>query len=142
MAGCTSSSGGGTGGNADPIDRFAPCPDSPNCVSSYATDEQHAIDPLPLPEQNAMTVLREIVASFPRTTVVTQEDDYLHVIFRSRVFRFPDDVEFLIDRAAGVIQVRSASRLGYGDMGVNRNRVESIRNLLRERLDGADSEKE
>ena len=113
--------------------RFAPCPESPNCVLSFATDELHAIDPLPLPADDPMGALRDVVASFPRTKIVVEDGDYLHVTFTSLVFRFVDDVEFRIDREADVIHVRSASRVGYGDMGVNRRRVESIRERLKER---------
>ena len=129
LAGCA---GAQTKGN-DMDQRFSPCPESPNCVSSYATDELHAIDPLPVPSGDAMQVLREVVGSFPRTKIVVEEGDYLHATFTSLVFRFVDDVEFRIDREAGVVHVRSASRVGYGDMGANRRRVESIRERLTER---------
>jgi uncharacterized protein (DUF1499 family) len=111
-------------------ERFAPCPDSPNCVSSYADDELHGIPALPLSGSDPMETLVSAVESFPRTEIVTREGDYLHVTFTSLVFRFVDDVEFRIDREAGVIHVRSASRVGYGDMNVNRDRVESIRAKL------------
>ena len=130
VAGCTSAPAGDSGEVLD--ERFAPCPDSPNCVSSFAEDELHAIEPLPLPSRQPMDTLQEIVASMPRTTIVTVDGDYLHVVYRTLVFRFADDVEFRIDEAAGVIHVRSASRVGYGDMGVNRNRVEAIRDRLQE----------
>ncbi|MFW5718331.1 MAG: DUF1499 domain-containing protein [Spirochaetota bacterium] len=113
--------------------RFAPCPESPNCVSSYAADEPHAVDALPMPSGDAMQALREVVASFPRTKIVVEDGDYLHATFTSLVFRFVDDVELRIDREAGVVHVRSASRVGYGDMGANRRRVESIRERLEER---------
>lgn len=113
-------------------ERFAPCPESPNCVSSYADDEVHGIDPLPLPEQDPVARLVTVVGSMPRTEIVTREEDYLHATFTSLVLRFVDDVEFRVDRDAGVIHVRSASRVGYGDMNVNRSRVESIREKLLE----------
>lgn len=129
LAGCAGSQTKGS----EMDQRFAPCPESPNCVSSYATDELHAIDPLPLPPDEPMETLRGVVASFPRTATVVEDGDYLHATFTSLVFRFVDDVEFRIDRDAGVIHVRSASRVGYGDMGVNRRRVESIRERLRAR---------
>lgn len=111
-------------------ERFAPCPSSPNCVSSYATDDLHAIDPLPLPAGDPIAVLRETVESFPRTEIVTVEDDYIHATFTSLIFRFVDDVELRVDREAGVVHVRSASRVGQGDLGVNRRRVETIRERL------------
>lgn len=63
----------------------------------------------------------------PRTRIRRDEAAYLHAEFRSLIFRFVDDVEFLLDADAGVIHVRSASRLGYSDLGVNRRRVEAIR---------------
>ncbi|MGB0127832.1 MAG: DUF1499 domain-containing protein [Rhodocyclaceae bacterium] len=108
---------------------LAPCPDKPNCVNSFATDTRHAIAPLPYLGSGsaAMARLRAIVVPMPRTTIVVDRPDYLHVAFRSRVFRFVDDVEFLLDASEGVIHVRSASRLGHGDFGVNRDRVETIR---------------
>ena len=107
--------------------RLAPCPDSPNCVSSFATAPDQAIQPLAanLAEiQNAITQLdeAEIVESTPA---------YLHVEFTSAVFRFVDDVEFLWDAERGVTQLRSASRLGYSDLGVNRARIEDLREMLK-----------
>lgn len=115
-------------------ERFAPCPASPNCVSSYADDELHGIDPLPLPPEEPMSVLEEVIRSFPRTEIVVVDGDYLHATFTSRIFRFVDDVELRIDREAGVVHVRSASRVGQGDLGVNRARVEEIRSRLQDRL--------
>jgi uncharacterized protein (DUF1499 family) len=68
-----------------------------------------------------------IIASLPRAKVMTDSDTYLHVEFRSLVFRFVDDVEFLADDDAKVIHVRSASRVGHSDLGANRRRIETIR---------------
>ncbi len=108
--------------------RLAPCPESPNCVSSYETDAEHGIDPLQFTGSvvEARSRLKEVVAAMPRTSLITEEDNYLHFEFRSRVFRFVDDVEFLFDQN-GTINLRSASRVGHSDLGVNRNRVEEIR---------------
>lgn len=109
--------------------RLAPCPSSPNCVSSMSSDERHRIAPIPFagPASAAMDRLDGIVRSLPRASVVTATGTYLHVEFRSAVFRFVDDVEFLVDESAGLIQVRSASRVGFSDLGVNRRRIEAIR---------------
>jgi uncharacterized protein (DUF1499 family) len=63
----------------------------------------------------------------PRTDIVTLEEDYIHAECRSRIFGFVDDVEFWFDGANGVIHFRSASRMGYSDLGVNRKRMERIR---------------
>lgn len=123
------------------IERFAPCPDSPNCVSSYADDEVHHVDPLPLPvgtESSApalvgaasLVAVRRALASMPRTKIVTEDGDYVHATCTSLVFRFVDDLELRLDRQQEVIHVRSASRVGYGDLGVNRRRVERLRSLL------------
>ena len=71
-----------------------------------------------------------VVASLPRSTIVEKTDTYLHAAFKSRVFRFVDDLELLLDPATGIVAVRSASRTGYSDLGVNRRRVEALREKL------------
>jgi uncharacterized protein (DUF1499 family) len=111
------------------IMRMAPCPDSPNCVSTYAQDELHSIDPIAYEgsAEDAKARLLTVIEEMPRTEIVEDDGDYLHVEFTSRIFRFVDDVEFLLDSEASVIHFRSASRMGQGDMGANRNRMESIR---------------
>ncbi|NBF39936.1 MAG: DUF1499 domain-containing protein [Spirochaetes bacterium] len=118
-----------------------PCPDTPNCVETRATDDEHAIEPLELPAElvdrsdtagAALDRLDEIIATYPRAKVTERRGDYLAAEFRSRIFRFADDVEFLVDEAAGVVHFRSASRLGHSDMGANRSRMEEIRRLWKE----------
>ena len=111
------------------IHELAPCPETPNCVSSLAPKGGHWVGPLPLrgaPDE-AMERLREIVEAMPRTTVDEFADGYLKARCRSLLFRFVDDLELLVDAEAGVIHVRSASRVGRSDLGVNRRRVEEIR---------------
>ena len=114
--------------------QLKPCPDSPNCVCSQTPpdDPGHFIEPLPLPAGAADPIARlgELLSELPRVDIVETRDDYLHAVFISRILRFRDDVEFLLDRQAGVFQVRSASRLGYSDLGANRERVERLRELL------------
>jgi uncharacterized protein (DUF1499 family) len=113
---------------------LAPCPASPNCVSSQAPDEGRRVAPLPFtgPAPDAMKKLTAVVRSLPRTAIITTTDSYLHAEFTSFLFRFIDDTEFLADDAAKVIHVRSASRLGYSDLGVNRKRIELIRRRWQE----------
>jgi uncharacterized protein (DUF1499 family) len=108
--------------------RLAACPARPNCVSSTAADADHLVRPLQYASDPtaAMLLLAEIVRREPGATVVMQRPDYLHAEFASAVFGFVDDVEFHAV-GNGRIDVRSASRLGYGDFGVNRRRVESLR---------------
>lgn len=115
--------------------RLTPCPDSPNCVSSDATDEKHHVEPyrLKAAPQDTWHGLRIVVMEQKRVKLITFEESYLHVEFRSAVFRFVDDTEFQLRASEGIIAVRSASRLGYSDFGVNRERVERIREALRAR---------
>jgi len=115
--------------------RLAPCPYSPNCVSSQSTDASHSVVPLTYSGRaaDAMKTLTAIVQTFPRTSVITISDRYLHAEFTSAIFRFVDDVEFLVDDTAQVIHVRSASRMGYSDLGVNRKRIETIRQRWQKR---------
>jgi uncharacterized protein (DUF1499 family) len=111
--------------------RLAPCPDSPNCLSSQTDDPSHRVEPLEvaLPLDRAFPLAVQAVRSMPRSSVVEHrpEDGYLHATFRSSVFRFVDDLELLVDRDARVIHVRSASRLGYYDFGANEKRVAALR---------------
>jgi uncharacterized protein (DUF1499 family) len=108
---------------------LAPCPQTSNCVSSQASDDEHRVAPLPYagPAADAMTKLRGIIRSLPRTRIVTDTGTYLHVEFTSALFRFVDDAEFLADDRTKVIHVRSASRIGRFDLGANRARIERIR---------------
>ncbi len=109
--------------------RLAPLPSSPNAVSSQSEDASRRVKPLAFAGDPAAALarLRRVVEAMPRTRVVTAEPSYLHVEFTSRFFRFVDDVEFLVDAETSQIQVRSASRVGYSDLGANRARVEAIR---------------
>jgi uncharacterized protein (DUF1499 family) len=112
--------------------KFIPCPGSPNCVSSQDRDQKHAIEPLPYkgsPEE-ARTRLLGIIGGMKRAKVVTAQERYLHVEFASAIFRFVDDAEFFIDDTQKVIHLRSAARLGYSDFGVNRKRMETIRQMF------------
>jgi uncharacterized protein (DUF1499 family) len=120
---------------ADGSGRLAPCPSSPNCVSSDATDETHGIAAYRIrgDADAAWTGLASHLAELPRVDVVTDAGGYLQAVFTTRLMRYRDDVEFQLDAGAGVIRVRSASRIGHGDMGVNRERIESIRAVLAER---------
>ena len=112
------------------MNSLAPCPDSPNCVSSQANpkDETHYMPPMAFEGStaDAKAKLLQIINELPRTTVVEDRADYLHVEFRSLIFRFVDDVEFSIDGANHVVHFRSAARLGYSDLGVNRKRMQTI----------------
>jgi uncharacterized protein (DUF1499 family) len=109
--------------------KLASCPSSPNCVSSQITDKAHAIEPLSFAGTvaGAHAALRTIILGMKRSQIITDTDFYVHAEFTSAIFRFVDDVEFWFDENAKVIHVRSASRIGNSDLGVNRERVEEIR---------------
>ena len=110
--------------------RLAPCKRTPNCVCSQADpqDPEHYIAPIafkgPAPE------LRKAVESMERSTVIAAEGGYLYAEFRTRLMRYVDDLELWYDERAGRVHVRSASRLGRRDFGVNRNRVEALRRII------------
>ncbi len=114
--------------------QLLPCPDSPNCVSSQTdpNDKEHYIEPLELLGTAAESLDRlvKVIESMPRTTVVSRDENYLHAEFTSLLFRYVDDVECYVDEEAGKIHVRSASRVGYSDIGANRKRVDAIRTLF------------
>lgn len=119
----------------DPKRPLAPCPSSPNCVSSDADDAAHYIAPLELavPGEQAWSAVRSAVLALRRVHIVSETPVYLHAECRSALFGFVDDLELLLRPGDGVIAVRSASRLGYSDLGVNRRRVEYLRAALARR---------
>ena len=109
--------------------KLAPCPNSPNCVSSQSTDPEHQIAPLTYtgsPEE-AITKLKAAITSMPRTKIINAEGNYIYAEFTSALMGYVDDVEFYLNPEKNIIEVRSASRLGQSDLGVNRDRVETIR---------------
>jgi uncharacterized protein (DUF1499 family) len=111
--------------------QFTPCPDRPNCVSSQSSSQRHHIAPIVYQGQpgSAFEKLKQIIRELEGTQVVSETGKYLHVTFRSRIMGFIDDVEFYFP-AAPLIHVRSASRVGYWDLGANRRRIERIRSLF------------
>ncbi|MFA5018145.1 MAG: DUF1499 domain-containing protein [Methylobacter sp.] len=114
--------------------QLPPCPSSPNCVSSQATDTDHAIAPFKIVGnvEEAWTALKKALISQSRTVITDETGDTLHAQATSLVFRFVDDVDAILDTDARLIHIRSASRTGYGDFGVNRKRVEMLRSQLQQ----------
>jgi uncharacterized protein (DUF1499 family) len=113
--------------------KLAPCPASPNCVSSQSNDKDHAVVPIPFSGTSAETMadLKKVLSGMPRARTVTATETYLHAEFTSALFRFVDDVEFLLDDGTRTIHLRSASRIGNSDLGVNRKRVEVLQAAMR-----------
>ena len=114
-------------GAAD-VGTLSACPGSPNCVTSHAADPRHAVDPIRFegPPAIAWERLRTLLASLPQARTAAERPGYLHVEFRSRFFGFVDDAEFLLDASNQRIDVRSASRVGWSDLGANRRRMTLI----------------
>jgi len=123
--------------------RLEACPDSPNCVSSQSEDAEHAMVAIPFAGSGevALQVLRDVINEQPRAKIVTDANGYIHAEFRSLIFRFVDDVEFVIDENAGLIHFRSASRVGHSDMGANRSRMERIRSAFAAAMAAARTER-
>ncbi|MCU0571882.1 MAG: DUF1499 domain-containing protein [Syntrophobacteraceae bacterium] len=111
--------------------RLLPCPDSPNCVSSRSEQGGRAIAPLVIQGSSgeAMECLKRVIMAMKRTRIVSSDAQSIEAEFRTRL-GFVDDVSFELDAGAAVIQMRSASRVGYWDLGENRRRLEKVRQLM------------
>jgi uncharacterized protein (DUF1499 family) len=105
-----------------------PCPESPNCVSTQTKQKRKQMGPIPfsLDFKEVIEITKSVVENLPNTHLEKESTHYLHYTFKSKIFRFTDDVEFLIDPEQKLIHFRSASRTGYSDMGVNRKRMTEI----------------
>jgi len=110
-----------------------PCPNSPNCVSSTATDDNQRVEPLQLQvaPAEAWEQVKQTIPALARTQIVLETPNYIHAECRSAVFGFIDDLELQLQGEQQQIAVRSAARLGYYDFGVNRARIEELRQKLR-----------
>ena len=110
------------------------CPSTPNCVCSQAdpSDKEHFIEPIASSGKapgDAIASLKAIIEGMERSTINEATDSYLYAEFSSKLMGFVDDVEFYAE-PSGQIQVRAAARLGKSDLGVNRKRVDTIRELF------------
>ena len=114
--------------------KFVPCPDKPNCVNSQSSDKDHYIEPLTYKGSKAEAAkkLKKVILSVERTRIVEDADNYLRVEFKSAVMGFIDDVEFYFPDEP-IIHLKSASRIGYSDFGVNSKRVKQIRKLFKQK---------
>ncbi len=113
--------------------KFKPCPKTPNCVSTMAPNDdiKHHISPISYnsSQDEAVEKVIQIINSLKGTKIIVKDINYLHVIFRTKLFRFKDDVEFYFDDSSKIIHFKSASRVGSSDLGTNRKRMEKIRKL-------------
>ncbi len=112
--------------------RLAICPGSPNCVcTAHPDDQAHFVSPLKFQGDMGATQarLKQLILGLPRSELKAERPGYLHFEFTSKLMRFVDDLEVSIGAEQGVIHLRSASRVGYSDFGVNQRRVDEIRRL-------------
>lgn len=118
--------------NTNPMDitKLRPCPNTPNCVCTQETRKRKRMSPISFSELSGGDVqkhLEQVLASFSNATLISKKDNYFHYEFKTRIGRFIDDVEFIIDHKKKEIHFRSASRIGYSDFGKNRRRMKKIR---------------
>lgn len=118
---------------AGPGGALRPCPATPNCVTTESDDPVHAMPPVPFADapEAAQARARAALLAEPRLRIVTERAGYVHAEARTRVFRFVDDVEVVVDAGARVFRFRSASRQGRTDLGVNRQRMTRVADRLR-----------
>jgi uncharacterized protein (DUF1499 family) len=114
---------------------FLDCPDTPNCVSSLAKNPKYFVEPFNVKKdvQSSWDMVQETVGSLPRTKIVSADNRNIHAECRSMIFRFVDDLMLHLTPSNNIIHIRSASRTGYSDFGVNRRRVENLRKILRQK---------
>ncbi|MGD8984188.1 MAG: DUF1499 domain-containing protein [Desulfobacteraceae bacterium] len=124
----SSVSGAGVEGLGAKGDRLAPCPDSPNCVSTQSERKRHAMAPLPYlrTREASRERILSLLQGMKRMEIVKQTESYIHAEFRTALWGFVDDVEFFLDDTERVVHFRSASRVGYYDFGLNRRRMKEI----------------
>ena len=117
--------------------KLAPCPDSPNCVSTQSEEKGHAMKPLPYLQtrEASREKILSILKDMKRTEIVKLTESYIHVECRTALLRFVDDVEFFLDETIRVVHFRSASRVGYYDFGLNRRRMKRISEKYLEALE-------
>lgn len=113
------------------------CPEKPNCVcSEYTDDNSHYIEPVSDVENAARQTMEKAASAIQEMNGKIQhtKEHYISATFTSSFFGFVDDLEIRFDTDQGIMHIRSASRVGYGDGGVNRKRVEEFRQLYRKNI--------
>ena len=106
----------------------SPCDDKPNCVSTQDTREEYNLTPFTLTESTNIDAIEQVALELPGAKTAVKEDNYLRIECTSKIMRFVDDLELKIE--GDHLIVRSESRVGYSDFGVNRKRAEQLRSLL------------
>jgi uncharacterized protein (DUF1499 family) len=108
--------------------KLSPCPDKPNCVNSFSNTKEHRIQPFSPASNQLWKNLIQVLNEQKNSKIIISEPLYIHATFTSKLMGFVDDVEFL--QSNNTTHIRSASRLGYSDLGANRDRIERLRSQL------------
>ncbi|MDK9772214.1 DUF1499 domain-containing protein [Vibrio sp. B181a] len=106
----------------------SPCGDKPNCVSTQDTREEYNLTPFTLTESTNIDAIEQVALELPGAKTAVKEGNYLRIECTSKIMRFVDDLELKLE--GDQLIVRSESRVGYSDFGVNRKRAEQLRSLL------------
>lgn len=116
--------------------RLPPCQNTPNCVSSQAEDKLHYVAPFRITgdPQVAWGKLHALIVKHDRIRITHETETTLHAEATSLILRFVDDIDAILDAEAGLIHIRSASRIGHSDFGVNRKRIETFRQQMKNSL--------
>jgi len=114
---------------------FLDCPDKPNCVSSLAKNPKYRVEPFLLKNdpKTSWDIVQKTIGSLPRTKIVSSNNIDIHAECRSMIFRFVDDLTLHLNPSKSIVHIRSASRIGYSDLGVNRRRIETLRKKLQQK---------
>lgn len=114
---------------------LSPCDGGPHCVSSQSTDPDRHVDAIQYKgtRSGAQQLMSSIIRFTEGAKIVNEQEGYLHATYRSQVMGFVDDLELLFPPNQKIIELRSSSRIGYYDFGVNRDRAEALRKAFNER---------
>ncbi len=121
---------------SDIITQIANCPDKPNCVSTLTKSKDHKVEPWALTKNTAevLKAVKDEVSKLSRTELIKETGNSLHFVFTSKIFRYKDDVWFYVDQDNKQLQFKSASRVGYSDLGANKKRMDKLRALLNNKI--------
>jgi uncharacterized protein (DUF1499 family) len=116
--------------------KLSPVPTSPNAVSSQSEDPDKKVEPIPFQGglKESIEWIKEGLRAYGSIEILEEEENYIHAVHTTGKMKYKDDIEFYFDDESALIQFRSASRIGYSDMGLNRQRYDRFRELLKERL--------
>ena len=107
---------------------FKPLSSKPNGVSTQAKDEDKLVEPLPFSGdlESTKTLIIEVCKSYGEVKIIKEERNYIHIVFTTGKMKYKDDAEFYLDEKNQLVHYRSESRIGYSDMGLNRDRYDAL----------------